>query len=53
VLNDGKFFIGIANVNRQWVRNEQKTPQVRLSIGGAAFDGTARFLAIVPSVNPP
>jgi F420H(2)-dependent quinone reductase len=32
-------------VNRQWVRNVQKTPQVKLSIGGENFQGTARFLS--------
>jgi F420H(2)-dependent quinone reductase len=31
-------------VNRQWVRNVQKTPQIRLSIGGETFEGSARFL---------
>ena len=45
VLNGEKVYLGTANVNRQWVHNVQKTPQVRLSIGGEAFDGTARFLA--------
>ena len=45
VLGDEKFYIGTANVNRQWVRNVQKTPQIRLSIAGEAFDGAARFLA--------
>jgi deazaflavin-dependent oxidoreductase (nitroreductase family) len=44
VLDGEKFYIGTANVNRQWVRNVQKTPQVKLSIGGETFDGTARFL---------
>jgi deazaflavin-dependent oxidoreductase (nitroreductase family) len=44
VVDGEKVYIGTANVNRQWVRNVQKTPQVRLSIGGATFDGTARFL---------
>jgi deazaflavin-dependent oxidoreductase (nitroreductase family) len=39
-----KLYIGTANVNRQWVRNVQKTPQVSLSIGGETFNGTARFL---------
>ncbi len=38
-------YIGTANVNRQWVRNVQKTPQVKLSIAGENFKGTARFLA--------
>jgi deazaflavin-dependent oxidoreductase (nitroreductase family) len=45
VLDDEKFYIGTANVNRQWVRNVQKTPQIRLSIGGETFEGRARFLA--------
>jgi deazaflavin-dependent oxidoreductase (nitroreductase family) len=45
VLDDDKLYIGTANVNRQWVRNVQKTPQVRLFIGGEIFEGTARFLA--------
>jgi deazaflavin-dependent oxidoreductase (nitroreductase family) len=44
VVDGEKVYIGTANVNRQWVRNVQKTPQVRLSIGGETFDGTARFL---------
>ena len=43
VVYGDKVYIGTANVNRQWVRNVQKTPQVRLSIGGETFGGTARF----------
>jgi|SRR5208283_5106358 len=45
VLHDEKFYIGTANVSRQWVRNVQKTPQIRLSIGGETFEGRAQFLA--------
>jgi deazaflavin-dependent oxidoreductase (nitroreductase family) len=45
VLDDEKFYIGTANVNRQWVRYVQKTPQIRLSIGSETFEGRARFLA--------
>ena len=30
VLDDDKLYIGTANVNRQWVRNVQKTPKIRL-----------------------
>jgi deazaflavin-dependent oxidoreductase (nitroreductase family) len=45
VLDGEKFYIGTANVNRQWVRNVQKTPQIRLFIGGERFEGTARFLS--------
>jgi deazaflavin-dependent oxidoreductase (nitroreductase family) len=44
VLDSDRLSIGTANVNRQWVRNVQKTPQVKLSIGAENFKGTARFL---------
>ena len=44
-LEGERLYIGTANVNRQWVRNVQKTPQVKLSIAGENFIGTARFLA--------
>lgn len=44
VLDRDKLYIGTANVNHQWVRNVQKTPQVKLSIGGHHLNGTARFL---------
>src|ERR1700730_2284945 len=29
-----KVYIGTANVNRQWVRNVQKKPRIRLAVGG-------------------
>lgn len=44
VLDGERIFLGTANVNRQWVRNVQKTPTVKLSIGGEIFHGEARFL---------
>jgi deazaflavin-dependent oxidoreductase (nitroreductase family) len=44
VLDGDRLYIGTANVNRQWVRNVEKTPKVGLSIGGENFSGTARFL---------
>ena len=44
VLDHDKLFIGTANVKRQWVRNVQKTPKIKLSIGGENFEGNARFL---------
>ena len=31
-------------MNRQWVLNVQKTPQVNLSIAGETFSGTVRLL---------
>ena len=44
VLDGDRLYIGTANVKRQWVRNVQKTPKIRLSIGGENFEGNARFL---------
>jgi hypothetical protein len=38
ILDGDKRFIGTANVNRQWIRNVQKTPEVKLSIGGESFN---------------
>jgi deazaflavin-dependent oxidoreductase (nitroreductase family) len=48
VLDGDRLYIGTANVDRQWVRNVQKTPKIRLSIGGENFNGTARFLTDRP-----
>lgn len=45
VAHGGNVYIGTAKVNRQWVRNVQKTPQVKLLIGGEMFEGSARFLS--------
>jgi deazaflavin-dependent oxidoreductase (nitroreductase family) len=44
VLDNDKLYIGTANANRQWVRNVKQTPQVKLSMGGETFSGSARFL---------
>ena len=44
VLGGDRLYIGTANVNRQWVRNVRKTPQIKLSIGSETFEGMARFL---------
>lgn len=38
-------YLSTANVNRHWVRNVEKTPHVKLSIGGESFEGQARFLS--------
>jgi hypothetical protein len=43
-LDGDQLYVGTANVNRQWVRNVQKTPHVRLSVGEEKLEGTARFL---------
>lgn len=43
--HENRVYIGTAKVDRQWVRNVQKTPHVRLEIGGESFEGTARFLS--------
>lgn len=34
-----------ANVERQWVKNVQKNPRIKLSVGGEKFEAEARFLA--------
>ena len=44
VADGDRVHLGTANVNRQWVRNVQKTPKAKLSIGGETFEGAARFL---------
>lgn len=44
VADGGRVHLGTANVSRNWVQNVQKTPSVKLSIGGETFDATARFL---------
>ena len=46
VVDGDKLYISTANVHRQWVRNVQKTPRVRLAIGSEILEGAARFLTI-------
>jgi len=38
-----KVYIGTANVNRQWVRTVQKTPRIRLAVGGRDVRGRGTF----------
>lgn len=45
VVSGDKVFIGTANVQRQWVRNVQQNPRIKLSVGGEKFEAEARFLA--------
>ena len=44
VVDGDKVFIGTANVQHQWVRNVQKTPRIKLFVGGEKFEAEARFL---------
>jgi len=44
VVEGDRVYLGTADVNRQWVRNVQKTPTVHLSVGEEHFEGQARFL---------
>jgi len=46
VLDGDALYIGTANAKRQWVRNVQKTPKIKLSIGNEIFQGNARFLTV-------
>jgi deazaflavin-dependent oxidoreductase (nitroreductase family) len=43
-VDGDRVFIGTANVQRQWVRNVQKNPRIKLSVGGEKFEAEARFL---------
>ncbi len=45
VVDGNGVFIGTANVERQWVRNVQKTPSIKLAVGEESCDAEARFLA--------
>jgi deazaflavin-dependent oxidoreductase (nitroreductase family) len=44
MVNGDRVFLATANRNRQWVRNVQKTPRVKLTIAGETFDANARFI---------
>ena len=44
VVDGDQLFIGTANVERQWVRNVQKNPRIKLAVGGEKFEAEARFL---------
>jgi hypothetical protein len=43
VLDQDKLFIGTTNVNRQWVRNVQKTPKIKLSNWWRGIRGQRSF----------
>lgn len=45
VVDGDKILLGTADIDRNWVRNVQKTAQVKLAVAGETFEGTARFLA--------
>jgi len=44
VADGDAVFIGTANVERQWVRNVQKNPRIKLALGREKFEAEARFL---------
>jgi deazaflavin-dependent oxidoreductase (nitroreductase family) len=44
IVDGDRVFIATANKNRQWVRNVQKTPRVKLTISGETFDANSRFI---------
>jgi deazaflavin-dependent oxidoreductase (nitroreductase family) len=39
VVDGDKVFIGTANVEHQWIKNVQKNPRIKLSVGGEKFEG--------------
>jgi len=44
VVHGDKVFIGTANVEHHWIKNVQKNPRIKLSVGGEEFEAEARFL---------
>lgn len=44
IVNGDRLFVATANRNRQWVRNVQKTPGVKLTIASETFDANAKFI---------
>jgi deazaflavin-dependent oxidoreductase (nitroreductase family) len=45
VVDGDKVFIGTANVEHHWIKNVQKNPRIKLSVGGEKFEAEARFLS--------
>jgi deazaflavin-dependent oxidoreductase (nitroreductase family) len=45
VVDGDKVFIGSANIEHQWVKNVQKNPRIKLTIGGEKCEAEARFLS--------
>ena len=43
-MDGDKVFIGTADVRHQWIKNVQKNPRIKLSVGGEKFEAEARFL---------
>ena len=44
VVDGDRVFIGTADVRHQWIKNVQKNPRIKLSVGGEKFEAEARFL---------
>ena len=51
VFDGEKFYIGTANVNRQWVRNVQKTPQINCPLEARGSRARHASSPTVPSTN--
>jgi deazaflavin-dependent oxidoreductase (nitroreductase family) len=51
VVDGDKVLIGTANIERHWVRNVQKAPQIALAIAGESFEGVGRFLTDPPELE--
>jgi len=48
VVDGHKVFFGTADVRHQWIKNVQKNPRIRLSVGGEKFEAGARLLGRLP-----
>ena len=44
VVDGDHVYLGTASVKRNWVKNVQADPRIRLQVADESFSGTARFL---------
>ncbi|MGH9524237.1 MAG: nitroreductase family deazaflavin-dependent oxidoreductase [Terriglobales bacterium] len=44
VVDGDRLYLGTASVKRNWVKNVQANPRIKLQVAGETFDATARFL---------
>jgi deazaflavin-dependent oxidoreductase (nitroreductase family) len=43
-VEDGNIYLSTGNVNRNWVWNVRKNSRIKMTVGGEAFEGEARFI---------
>ena len=51
VVDGDKVFIGSANIEHQWVKNVQKNPRIKLTIGGEKFEAVSARSRLAGSLD--